>query len=175
MAVLERQNSAVQQTRVKQRGSRGKPKVLPKGYSGVMGVQRQRQQKDSNQTLGNSPRCWRRAYIDITHTLEHKYTTLSITSSTVSLRDIFDPQILNRYARISFFLFCTISFVPRAQFLEANIYVTKYHKNSLFTILHQNLTNIILGYSFIKVICSLSLSDPLDRGGRALVTWKARR
>jgi hypothetical protein len=39
---------------------------LPKGYSGVTGVQRQRQNK-SNRTLGNSPRRWRRAYINITH------------------------------------------------------------------------------------------------------------
>jgi hypothetical protein len=39
---------------------------------------------------------------------------------------------LNHYAFLSFFSHCTTSFVPWAPFLEANIYVTKYHQNSPF-------------------------------------------
>jgi hypothetical protein len=44
------------------------------------------------------------------------------------------------HAFLSFFSRFTTLFVPQAPFLEANIYVTKYHQNSLFTILHRNLT-----------------------------------
>ncbi len=59
-------------------GVAGSQKWLPyhllEGYLGVNGVRRQRQ-NESNQTLGNSPRRWRRAraYINITHTLELKH------------------------------------------------------------------------------------------------------
>ncbi len=86
------------------------PYHLPEGYSGVTGVRRQRQ-NESNRTLGNSPRRWRRAYINITH------ATLSISRSLLSLRDLFDSQIKTVIARFSsFFSRCTILFVPRAPF-----------------------------------------------------------
>ncbi len=64
------------------------PYPLPEGYLGVTGVRRQKQ-NESNQTLGNSPRRWRQAgaFIDITHALELKHTTPSISRST--LRNLF--------------------------------------------------------------------------------------
>jgi hypothetical protein len=85
------------------------PYHLPEGYLGVTGVRGEKQNK-SNRMLGNSPRRWRRsrAYIDITHTLELKHTTLPISRSTVSLRDLFVLQIKPSIARISFFLFFAV-------------------------------------------------------------------
>jgi hypothetical protein len=68
----------------------------PEGYLGVTGVRGQRQ-KESNRTMGNSPRRWcrARAYIDITHTLELEHATLSISRSTLSLRDPFTRSWAN--------------------------------------------------------------------------------
>ncbi len=104
------------------------PYHLPEGYSGVNGLQRQRQ-NESNQTLGNSPRRWRRAraYIDITHILELKHTTLSISWSTLSLWDLLCFK-LNPYRTHFFYLF---SLYTRLKyfflFLNLIIYIEIWH------------------------------------------------
>ncbi len=107
----------------------------PRGYSGVTGVRGQRQNK-SNQTLGNSPRRWRRAraYIDITHTLELEHTTLSISRSTISLRDPFllvleQIFIHDQISQISFFLYNARSFEYFfVSFTHFIIYVEIWHR-----------------------------------------------
>jgi hypothetical protein len=110
------------------------PYHLPEGYSGVTGVRRQRQ-NESNRTVGNSPRLWRqaRAYINITHALELEHTTLSISRSTISLRDTFylleQIFIYNQISQISFFLYNARTF-NYLFFLFTN-----------FNYLHRNLTN----------------------------------
>ncbi len=134
---------AVRRTRVKQRRSRGKPGTAtvspPEGYPGVNSVQRQRQ-NESDQTLGNSPRSWRRVH------WYHAYpwtqtTTLSISCSTLSLRD---PSCykLNpaTHAFLSFFSRCTISFVPRAPFMKLIFAWLNITKKSFFTSFIRNLT-----------------------------------
>ncbi len=86
------------------------PYHLPEGYLGVTGVGGPRQ-NESNRTLGNSPRRWRRAraYINITHILELEHTTLSISRSTVSLQDLFVLKINPiSHAFLSFFSRCTM-------------------------------------------------------------------
>ena len=93
------------------------------GYPGVNGGRRQRQNK-SNQKLRNSPRRRRLADIDITHALELKCTTLSISRPAHFFLKPFHVSNQPNIACFSFFS-RTRSFVP-----GANIYVTKYHQNS---------------------------------------------
>jgi hypothetical protein len=72
------------------------PYHLSEWYSGVTNVRRQRQ-NESNQTLGNSPRRWRRAraYIDITHTLELEHDSLYLSLNTSSSRPLFTRSWAN--------------------------------------------------------------------------------
>ncbi len=135
MAVHERQNSAVHRTRVKQRWSRGEPEVatvsLARGvFGGDWRTKTETEQEQSN--AGEFPKTltlsvhWYHAY-----PWTQTYNSLYLSLNTFSSRP-FQPSNLNHYARISFFLFCTTSFFPWAPFLETNIYVIKYHQNSLF-------------------------------------------
>jgi hypothetical protein len=96
------------------------PYHLPEGYSGVTGVRRQGQ-NESNRTLGNSPRRWRRAraYIDITHALELEHTTRS--RANIHLW----PNIAN--------------FFPSVQRSIVWIFLFPFYN---FNYLHQNLTSI---------------------------------
>jgi hypothetical protein len=70
-------------------------------------------------------------HIDITHTLELEHTTLSISRSTVSLRDLFVLQNSTNIARISFFL----SSLYNARTFEYFFSIYE------FSYLHQNLTH----------------------------------
>jgi hypothetical protein len=91
------------------------PYHLPEGYSGVTGVRRQRQ-NESNQTLGYSPRRWRRAraYIDITHTLELEHNSLYLSLNTFSSRPFLPILerifIYDQILQISFSLYNARSF-----------------------------------------------------------------
>jgi hypothetical protein len=137
MASSRSPNSGVHRTRVKQRESRVKPEVATVSLArGVFGG-KWRARIDRT----NSPRRWRRAqsYIDITHALELVHTTLSISSSTVSLWDLFVLPNYNPYACISFFLAVQCLIIL---FLFTNLYY-----------LHQNLKAIILPL-FFKVNCT---------------------
>jgi hypothetical protein len=95
-----------------QRGSRGKPEVAtvspPEGYSGVNGLRRQRE-NESNQTLGNSPRCWRRAWASISRIpLNSNINSLCLSLNTFSLRPFFVLQIKPiLHAFLSFLSRCT--------------------------------------------------------------------
>ncbi len=105
-------NSAVHRTRVKQRGSRVKPEVatVSLAWGAFGGGDGRARIKTEQEQLnpGDSPRRWRRAqaYIDIMHALELKYTTLSISCSTVFLQGFlrfkFKPIL---HAFLSFFTF----------------------------------------------------------------------
>ncbi len=109
------------------------PYHLSEGYSGVTGVRRQRQ-NESNQTLGDSPRRWRRvrAYIDITHTLELEHNSLYLSLNTFSsrllllvLERIF---IYDQISQISFFLYNARSFKYLSfSFMNLIIYIKIWH------------------------------------------------
>jgi hypothetical protein len=101
---------SMRETKRESQEARGGYRITsPRGNLGVTGIRGQRQ-KESNRTLGNSPRRWRRTgpYIDITHTLELEHTTLSISRSTVSLWELFVLQIKPiSHAFLSFLSRCT--------------------------------------------------------------------
>jgi hypothetical protein len=132
MAVLKRQNSAVHRTHVKQRGSCGKPEVatisLARGVFGVDWCTKTETEREQS-NAGEFPKTLTPiASNDITHTLQLEHITISISRSTLSLWDFLCFKFKPNIVHISFFPFCTTSFVSWAPFLEANIYVTKYHQ-----------------------------------------------
>jgi hypothetical protein len=115
----------------------------PPGVFGVTGVRRQRQKR--------AIECWgipqdvnAESSIDITHTLELEIQ-LSLSLAQHFLFGTHCFELNPSIARISFFLFFLLYNIVRSSspVYEANIHVTKYHQNSLFTILHRNLTATI--------------------------------
>jgi hypothetical protein len=108
MAVHKCQNSVVHQTHVKQkresREARGGYCITsPRGIWGWPACEN-RDRTRAIERWGIPPRCWRRAraYIDITHALVLEHTTLSISRSTVSLRDLFVLQNSTNIPRFAF-------------------------------------------------------------------------
>jgi hypothetical protein len=142
MVIHERQNlQSTERTWNKERvawSQKWLPYHLPEGYLGVTGVQRQRQ-NESNWTLGNSPRRWRRvrAYIDITHALILQHTTLSISLSTLSLRGLFTRSQANIHLWphiANFFLSLQRSIVRIFLFLFMNLIIyIKIWYNSIYS------------------------------------------
>ncbi len=110
------------------------PYHLPEGYSGVTGVQRQRQ-NESNWTLGNSPRAKTltpSASINITHTLELKMQLSLSLAQHFLFETLFVLQIKPiSHAFLSFFSCCTTLDCSNISF---SIYEFNY--------LHRNLTHI---------------------------------
>ncbi len=81
------------------------PYHLPEGYSGVTGVRRQRQ-NESNQTLGNSPRRWRRARASISHIpLNSRCNSLYLSLNTFSSRPFLCFKLNPYHTHFYFFLF----------------------------------------------------------------------
>jgi hypothetical protein len=110
------------------------PYHLPEGYTGVTGVQRQRQ-SEINQTLGNSPRRWRRAraYINITHTLEREHKLSLSRAQHFLLETLFYP-LSSEYA----FMTKYCKFLSLCTMLDrSNTFFSLYK----FNYLHRNLTN----------------------------------
>jgi hypothetical protein len=140
--VHERRIRVIHCTRVKQTGSHEKPDVatisLPEGYPGVIGGRRQRQ-NEKDRTLGNSPRRRRREDIDITHALELKCTTLSISRPALFFSRPFRVSNQPNIARFSFFFFLVQDRLFLKQ-VSTRLNITK----TLYYNLHQNLTVIYI-------------------------------
>jgi hypothetical protein len=109
-------NSAVHRTRVKQRESRMKPEVATVSLAqGVLGGDRrtrtetEREQSNAGEFPKTLTPC-ARVHRYIMHTLELEHTTISISRSTLSLRDPF-YSFLSKYSFMTkyckFFSFCT--------------------------------------------------------------------
>ncbi len=102
MAVPERQNSAVHQTRVKQRGSRKKPEVATVSLAQEVfgGDRRTKTETERGQSnAGEFPQD-----VDAEHTSISRIQ-LSLSLAQYFLFKTFSTLNLNHYARISLFLF----------------------------------------------------------------------
>ncbi len=156
MVVLQCQNSAVHQTRVKQRGSRVKPEVatvlLAQGVFRGWPVWETETEREKSKA-GESPKM-------LTPSVSvHQYQAYPCTRAYNSLDLLLNSSPLRPFCASNSTQYCTHLFsfflaVQHHLFLEpvlkANIYMTKYHQNSLFTILHRNLTGKVS--DFIKEV-----------------------
>ncbi len=122
------------------------PYHLPKGYSGVNGVQEG--QNESNQNPGNSPRRWRlaQAYIDITHALNSNIQL----SRSLAQQFLFETFRAPKFNPVSHTF---LSFFSRCAMLERlNISFFIYE----FNFLHRNLTLNQLVNEIIAIVDDLT-------------------